>query len=279
MSKIWFITGCSRGLGRALTEQLLTSTDACVVATARNPEALKELELQYPGRILVLQLDVTKQSDIRRAVDMAINQFNRIDVLVNNAGYGLTGALEECTMEDIRSIFDTNVFGAIEIIQTVLPYMRKQHEGHILNISSTAGLVAAPGLSVYNSTKFALEGISEGLALDVANFGIKVTIIEPGPFRTDFAGQSAKISPPHPGYQNSAANSIREYISKINHTQPGDPIKAAQIMIKITEMQNPPLRLLLGNLAVERITAKFENQSKEFKQYEELARSADYDMV
>jgi short-subunit dehydrogenase len=233
---------------------------------------------KYPDRLLALKLDVTKQGDIEGAVQEALARFKKIDVLVNNAGYGLVGALEECSLEEIRTQFETNVFGLMSMTKAILPTMRKQRSGHIINLSSVAGLVAGAGSGIYNSTKFAVEGLSESLAQDVSNFGIKVTIIEPGPFRTDFAGQSIHIPAPHPDYQGSRAMTIREYMDNMNTRQPGDPIKAAKIMIQITELENPPLRLPLGNIALERIFAKFANQDAEFKKYESLSRSADYDM-
>ena len=277
MSKVWFITGCSKGFGKNLVEELLKNTDACVVATARDIKTIEHFAEQYPSRVCIVELDVTKTKDIASAVDAAIKKFHRIDALVNNAGYGLVGALEECSMQEIREIFDTNVFGLIEITKAILPYMRAQSYGHIFNISSVAGLVAGAGCAPYNGTKFAVEGISEALALDVEIFGIKVTIIEPGPFRTDFAGGSIKIPDPHPDYKNSQAFGIRSYLSQMNNNQPGDPIKAAQIIIKVSEMDKPPLRLLLGGVAVERMIIKLKESNAELQQYESLAKSADYD--
>lgn len=275
--KVWFITGCSKGFGKALVEELLKNKDNYVVATARNPESLKEIQTNYNERVLVLKLDVKNQVEIEQAVKEATRKFNRIDVLVNNAGYGFGGALEECSMEDIRDIFETNVFGLMAMTKAVLPIMRQQKSGHIINISSIAGLVAMAGSGIYNSTKFAVEGLSESLSMDVSNFGIKVTIIEPGPFRTDFAGGSIKLAIPMEEYRESQAAKIREYLSSMNNNQPGDPIKAVKIIIMVTEMENPPLRLPLGNIAIERISAKNKKQQEEFLQYEKLSRSADYD--
>jgi len=277
MSKVWLITGCSKGFGRALAEQLLATTDVLVVATARNPETLKDLEARYASRLLALPLDVTHFEEIESAVEKTLQRFGRIDVLANNAGYGLGGTLEECSLEDIRSIFETNVFGLMETTRAVLPTMRAQKSGHILNISSVAGLVSQPGAGMYNATKFAVEGFSESLALDLAVFGIKVTLIEPGPFRTDFAS-SIHMSPVHPAYAGTPAESIRAYIAAAHGHQAGDPVKAAQIMIQVSNMETPPLRLLLGNDAVERWAGKSQVQEKEFQQYEALARSADYDV-
>lgn len=278
MSKVWFITGCSKGFGRDLASELLKSTDAKVVATARNPETLKDIQNQYGDRLLALKLDVTNPHDIKTAVASALKAFSKIDVLVNNAGYGLGGALEECSMKDIREIFDTNVFGLMEVTQEILPLMRAQCSGYILNISSVAGLVGMAGAGIYNSTKFAVEGMSEALAAEVESFGIKVILIEPGPFRTDFAGGSFVMSSENPAYQESAAGLIRQYISQANNSQPGDPVKAAQVMIKLVDMENPPLRMPLGNIAMERIYTKLKDQGEEFAQYEALARSTDYEL-
>ncbi|MES2215154.1 MAG: oxidoreductase [Pseudomonadota bacterium] len=277
MSKVWFITGCSKGFGKVLVEELLQHTNACVVATARDVKTIEHFAKQYPARVCALSLDVTKTSDITSAVEVAIKQFHRIDILVNNAGYGLVGAIEECSIQDIRAVFDTNVFGLIEVTKAILPHMRAQSSGHIFNISSIAGLRAGAGYAPYSGTKFAVEGISEALALDVEGFGIKVTLIEPGPFRTDFAGDSIKIADPHPDYKNSKAFAVREYLSKMNNNQPGDPVKAVKIIIQVSEMRKPPLRLLLGSIALERMHAKLEYFTSEMREYEALTKSADYD--
>jgi NADP-dependent 3-hydroxy acid dehydrogenase YdfG len=275
MKKVWFITGCSKGFGRILTEELLENTDAHVVATARNPETLQDLKQKYQARVLVLKLDVTRSHDIQHAVTAAIKAFGRIDVLVNNAGYGMCGALEECSMPEIRAIFDTNVFGLMEVSQAVLPSMRKQKSGHILNISSIAGLQSKAGVGIYNSTKFAVEGLSEALSLEVAHFGIKVTLIEPGPFRTDFIN-SLNIIEEHGDYAQSVVSATRECFNKRNSQQAGDPVKAAKIMIQISAMDNPPLRLPLGNSAMDTINARLPRQVEEFKIHEALSRSADF---
>ena len=277
MKKTWFITGCSKGFGKFITEELLKTTDDNVVATARDPKALNYLIKEYSSRLKVLRLDVAIQVEIKKAVEESIARFKTIDVLVNNAGYGLIGALEECSMDEIRAIFETNVFGLMEVTKAILPHMRAKGSGHIINLSSSAGVMSSPGLGIYNSTKFAVEGLSEALSLDLDDFGIKVTIIEPGPFRTDFAGGSIKKPMLNADYANSKASGIREYIEKFNNTQPGDPLKAAQIMIQVANMANPPLRLALGNLSVDRIADKLNNHMKELKKYESLSRSADFE--
>lgn len=279
MSKVWFITGCSKGFGRVLTEELLQSTDDLVVATARNVATLDDLKQKYNERLLTLSLDVKNSADITTCAQQAFNKFGRIDVLVNNAGYGLGGALEECSMESIRKIFDTNVFGLMEMTKAILPTMRSQKQGHIFNISSIAGLVGMAGASIYNSTKFAVEGLSEALAAEIAHFGINVTIIEPGPFRTDFLGTTFEMAPEHPAYKDTIGAQIRNYRAQMHNTQNGDPLKAAKIIIQLASMEKPPLRMLLGNIAMERIHQKMETQKAEFTQFEALSRSADYDEV
>lgn len=227
--------------------------------------------------MLALPLDVTKSETIKNAIKETLTHFHHIDVLVNNAGYGLVGTLEECSMQDIRAIFETNVFGLMEVTKAVLPTMRAQKSGQILNISSVAGLVSIAGLGIYNATKFAVEGISGSLALELAPFNIKVTLIEPGPFRTDFASDSSlQIAPTHPAYEGTIARITRQYLMQAHGNQEGDPTRAAQIMIDVTNMETPPLRLLLGKEAYECLADESGKQEKEFKEYEALSRSADY---
>lgn len=273
MSKVWLITGCTRGFGKILVQELLDNTDARVIRTGRN---LKDLECPYPGRLLSLNLDVRHTHAIQQVVSQGLAEFGRIDVLVNNAGYGLMGALEECSPAAIRDIFETNVFGVMEMTRAVLPAMRAQKSGHIFNISSVAGLVANPGGGIYNSTKFAIEGFSEALKQDVANLGIRVTLMEPGPFRTDFAGPSIVMAPPMNAYAHTDAAAIRPYIAKANGTQPGDPLKAMRILIQLSHMENPPLRMPLGKVAYERIQGKESLQREEFERFKDLGLSADY---
>lgn len=276
MQKVWFITGCSKGFGLALTEELLTTTDAKVVATARHPESLQEKFQQFKDRALFLKLDVTKQSDIDKTVQEALQHFQRIDVLVNNAGYGLLGALEECSMEDIRSQYDTNVFGLMAMTKAVLPHMRAQASGHIFNFSSIAGLLSGPGMGLYSSTKFAVEGLSEALAAEVDRFGIKVTIIEPGPFRTDFGGESLHLASSSIEEYGDNPASMTKAIKNMHGTQVGDPHKAAKIIIQLSEMQNPPLRMLLGNPALDRLREKLDKFTAEVTKNEAITRSADF---
>ena len=272
--KVWFITGCSSGFGRCLTEELLKKHQI-VVATARNPKTLDDLLKQYPDQLLTLTLDVTKKSEIYNAVMAAMSKFGRIDVLVNNAGYGIVGALEEASESDIKRIFDTNVFGLIEVTQAILPIMRKQKSGNILNISSVAGFASLPGFGIYNSTKFAVEGLSEALYSEVLSFGIKVTIIEPGPFRTDFANRSLARTSEMSEY-DQVLSMMRQYTNNIDGKQPGDPVRAAKAMMTIVEMKNPPLRIPFGKMAVDRIMQKINSFTKDMKIHEKLIKETDF---
>ncbi len=270
---VWFITGCSSGFGKELARQLLEKGEQ-VVATARNLDSLEDLGTDE--RVLKLSLDITDASAIESAVKEAVSRFERIDVLINNAGYGLGGALEEASDEQIRDQFETNVFGTINVTKTVLPLMREQKSGYIQVISSIAGLVSTPGFAYYNGSKFALEGMFEALQQEVRPFGIKVTIVEPGPFRTEFAGTSIKLADPIPAYAETAGK-IRTYFEKTNGNQVGDPAKAAGILISLVEKEEPPLRLLLGSWAVERYKQKLEMELKHIQAWEELSRSADFE--
>src|SRR4051812_45422091 len=243
-SRTWFITGSSTGFGRLLAEEVLKSGDN-VVATARKVEQVSDLEKKYPTQALALPLDVTKQEQVDAAVARTLERFGRVDVLVNNAGYGVAGAVEEVSEAELEPMYATNVFGLLRVTRAFLPQLRKQRNGHILNLSSIGGLTAAPGWGLYQSTKFAVEGLSEALAQEVAPLGIRVTIIEPGPFRTDFLGRSGVEAAKRIEDYNSTAENARRYRSDQHGRQPGDPLKAVQAMIEVVNSPNPPLRLLL----------------------------------
>ena len=273
--RVWFITGTSTGFGRLLAEQVLHAGDY-VVATARNPAQIADLVEKYPDRAKALRLDVTDRAQATSAVNHAIAAFGRIDVLVNNAGYGLVAAQEEATDDEIRRQVETNVFGVIHVTQAVLPHLRKQRSGHIVNMSSVAGLVGTPGLGYYNLTKFALEGMSEALAQELAPFGIHVTTIEPGPFRTDFAGRSAHFhSPEMPEYANSAGKT-RATLHAAHGTQKGDPLRAVQAIQQVVNSKNPPQHLLLGAFALARFRSKLDRFQKEIAEWEIVALGADF---
>lgn len=274
-NKVWFITGASAGLGHVLAEYLAAS-GANVVATARNPEHLKDLAAKYPANVQALQLDVTSQPSVDAAVSSAIAHFGHIDVLVNNAGYGTVGAIEEHTEEEFRPMFETNVFGLIRVTQAVLPHMRVRKSGHILNLSSIGGLVASPGFGMYNGTKFAVEGISESQAQELAPLGIKLTIVEPGPFRTDFLGRSGVRVKKHIGDYDASSGKMRAYFESMNGKQAGDPVKAAAAMVAVVESPNPPLRLLLGAMTIPRLRGKLDTMQKEIAEWEPTTIGADF---
>lgn len=273
--KVWLITGCSKGLGRALAEAVLARGDR-LAATARDAASLDPLGEKGPRRVQAYALEPTDEAAVRTVVDKAVAAFGRIDVLVNNAGYGLSGAVEEVSDAEARAQVEINLFGALNLTRAVLPQMRAQGSGHILQISSAAGVVATPGLGLYNASKFALEGFSEALALEVAPLGIKVTIIEPGPFRTEWAGPSMISARQRiEAYADTAHKTIAT-INGYSGKQPGDPAKAAAVMIKVVESPNPPLRLPLGETALGRIRGKLKSMSEELTAWEKLGRDTSY---
>jgi len=233
MPKVWFVTGASTGFGRILCEELL-KTDAIVVATARKVADISDLAAD-PSRCRALVCDVTDPVQVEAAIQGALEAFGRIDVLVNNAGYGLIGAVEEVSDQEVRQMFDVNVFGVMNVLRAALPSMRAQRSGHILNISSTAGLLAFAGSATYASTKHALEGLSEGLKYELDPLGIHVTLVEPGPFRTDFAGRSIAFAAKEISDYADTAGKRRVSIRDYNGKQAGDPLKAVQAMMALTK--------------------------------------------
>lgn len=254
--QIWFITGCSSGFGRALTEAVLERGEV-VVATARNPEQMEDLVQQYGNHILALSLDVTQPSNVQAAVKEAITTFGRIDVLVNNAGYGVFGAVEEVSDLEVRQQFETNVYGALSVTRAVLPHLRRQRSGHILNISSSGGFVGFAGAGIYCASKFALEGWSEALAKEVAPLSIHVTIVEPGAFRTAFNGKFISPNQPLEDYAATSGQMV-QWLHQRDGQQSGDPKKAAAAMLQVVNHPAPPLRLVLGADTLEAIHAKLE---------------------
>lgn len=273
--RVWFITGASTGFGRLLAEQTLRAGHR-VVATARKPEQIANLGYHYSDRCLVLPLDVTNQAQVDSAVEQTIARFGRVDVVVNNAGYGVAGAIEEVSEAEFMPMFETNVFGLLRVTRAFLPQLRKQHSGHILNLSSIGGLLASPGLGYYNSTKFAVEAISESLAAELAPLGIRVTIIEPGPFRTDFLGRSSVLAEKRIADYDNTAGNMRKYFAENDGKQKGDPERAVQAMMQVVESPNPPLRLLLGASALQRLRAKMDNWQKEISAWEQVTIGADF---
>lgn len=273
--RVWFITGSSTGLGRVLAEDVLKAGNS-VVATARKVEQVAELERKYPHQALALALDVTKQEQVDAAVAKTLERFGRVDVLVNNAGYGVLGAIEEVSEAELAPMYETNVFGLLRVTRAFLPQFRKQRSGHILNLSSIGGLTAGPGWGLYQGTKFAVEGLSEALSQEVAPLGIRVTIIEPGPFRTDFLGRSGvEAAKQIPDYEATAGNA-RRYMIDQDGKQPGDPVKAAHAMMQVVDAENPPLRLLLGAGALKRVREKIERWQEELAEWEPVTVGADF---
>lgn len=278
---VWFITGCSTGFGRELAKHVLELGYRTVI-TARHPDDVKDLVNEAPtpgkiqGEVLLLKLDVTDQAQVDAAVKAAEDKFGRIDVLVNNAGIGYFAAVEESEEEQIRKMFEINVFGMSKMIHAVLPSMRKQRTGSIINISSVAGLRAFPALGYYNATKFAVEGLSEALHLEVEPLGIKVMLVEPSGFRTDWAGRSANESKVTIDDYASTAGKARHMLRAISGNQNGDPIRAAQAIVKAIESSDPPQHLLLGNDAFDGAMAKLEQLRKNFSSWEDVSRGADF---
>jgi len=275
MTKIWFITGSSRGLGRSLTEAVLASGDK-VAATARNPETLNDLVEKYPQQVYPVKLDVTQYDDVYRAVADVVAHFGRIDVLVNNAGFGITGATEAFTNEQVRSQLETNLYAPIEITRAVLPYMRKQRSGRILQISSIGGRVGNPGVSIYQAAKFGLGGFSEALAKEVAPLGIYVTCVEPGGFRTDWAGASMTYAPHVEGYETTVG--VRKELFTSGKFIPmGDPDKAARVMVELAENPAPPVHLVLGSEAIGMLKQANASRRAEMEKWTPVSISTDHD--
>jgi len=275
MGKVWFITGTSTGFGRLLAEEVLKA-GGTVLATARKPEQIADLVQQYPETARAFALDVTKPAQIESVAQDAIAAFGQIDVLVNNAGYGIAGGIEEAEESEFLPVFETNVLGLIRVTRAFLPQFRKQRSGHIINLSSIAGLVGQAGWGYYNTSKFAVEGFSESLAAEMAPLGVKVTIVEPGPFRTDFLGRSAAlIGRVIPDYAESVGKT-REYYDNMPGKQPGDPLKAVHAMMDVVDSPDPPLHLLLGALAYNRFKGKLDKLREEMSAYEKVSLGADF---
>jgi NAD(P)-dependent dehydrogenase (short-subunit alcohol dehydrogenase family) len=273
--RVWMITGASRGMGAEITAAALARGDA-VVATARKSNAITDALGSQPG-LLAVVLDVTNESAALQAVKLAIGHFGRIDVLVNNAGYGLAGAVEETSAEEVRSIFDTNVMGLLNVTRAVLPHMRSQRSGHVINMSSLGGYRVGAGFGVYGSTKFAVEGLSEALHAELSPLGIHVTVAEPGYFRTDFLDSSSAMEAKNviADYAETAGH-VRVSAKAYNHRQPGDPKRLAQALLTLVSAENPPLRLQLGTDALTRVREKHAFVERELQTWEALSQSTDF---
>ena len=277
VAKVWFLTGASRGFGLEIARKILAQGDR-VVATARRAEQILT-ELPDAGdALLAIDLDVTNADQAAQAVQSAVDAFGRIDVLVNNAGRGLLGAVEEASDTSVRAVYEVNVFGTLTMQRAVLPIMRRQRSGHIINISSVGGLLGSAGWGIYCSTKFAMEGFSEALAQEVRPLGIWVTIVEPGYFRTDFLDASSLATEENviADYEGTAG-AVRAHAVEVNHAQPGDPVKAAAAIVDIASAAEPPVHLLLGTDCVALVEAKIEDLEADIEAWRPLSTSTDHD--
>jgi NAD(P)-dependent dehydrogenase (short-subunit alcohol dehydrogenase family) len=275
-NKTWFITGTSQGIGLILVKQLLAQ-GFNVVATARNIESLKTAVGSSSDQFLPLQVNLISEESVKQAVNLAIEQFGSIEYLVNNAGYGLIGGIEESSDAEVRANFDVNVFGLLNVTRAILPHMRAEKLGHIINLSSVFGLIAGAGWGIYCATKFAVEGLSEALAQEVKPFGINVTIIEPGYVRTNFLNSSSLIASKNPIEDYTAIREgVKAHQNDIPGNQPGDPEKVAELIIKVTQNSEPPLRLLTGSDAYGFANYKIDSLKNEIEINKELTFSTDY---
>lgn len=270
-AKIWFITGSSSGFGRALVEEALRRGDS-VVATARSPEALADLAQAAPDRVLLQPLDVTQPAQIQAAVAAGIARFGRLDVVVNNAGFSILGAVEETTDASLRATLELMLFGAVAVTQAVLPHLRERRRGAIVQITSVGGITTAPGFGAYCAAKHALEGLSECLALEVKPHGIDVLIVEPGAFRTSLFGTAFRFEPPHPAYTDTVGG-MRAWVGASHGTQVGDPAKAARAIADTLALPTVPLRLPLGGDAIDGIRAKLALIAADVDRAEPVARA------
>jgi len=269
--KTWFITGVSSGIGKALIDAVIRKGDY-PIGSLRTHEQVAAFNTQYEGRAYAYKLDVCDADEVKSVACAILKKYPKLDIIVNNAGYGLMAAIEETSQAEARAQMETNFFGALAVTQAFLAHFRNQQKGHIIQISSVAGLCGAPGLGLYNASKHALEGLSEALALELAPFNIKVTLIEPGPFRTLWAGASAKTAAqPIAAYDNTPARQTIHNIQGYSGNQDGDPVKAAALIARIVDCEQPPLRLPLGEIAISRIRQKLTTVAEDINTWEEAS--------
>ena len=274
-SRVWFITGCSTGFGLLLAHEVLKRGER-VIATARDASKLDDLQTLYPDTARTFKLDVTKPDEIESVARVALTAFGHVDVLVNNAGYGVNGAIEEVSEDEFEPMFQTNLYGLIRVTKAFLPHFRERRSGNIFNFSSIGGLIGGAGWGFYSATKFAVEGLSEALAAEMKPLGVHVTIIEPGPFRTDFLGRSGKLAAKEfPEYKDTAGKA-REYLKTNAGKQPGDPQKAIEAVIAVADSPEPPVHLILGKIALTRFRGKLEQWQKEIAAWESVTVGADF---
>lgn len=275
--KVWFITGGNKGLGAAMVNEALEN-GYNVVATARNVESAEKTIGKHPN-LLILKLDITNDQQVKQAVSAAIERFGQIDVLVNNAGYGLLGYFEEMSAESIRNQFDTNVFGTMNITREILPIMRKQGNGFVVVVSSTSGIKSVNGGAVYSASKFAVEGWAEGMNIDMKPFGIRFMLLEPGAFRTDFANENASLQLPDlkvDDYEEQRDN-LNKIFADMNGNQAGNPAKLAKALIKVLNVENPPLRLLISKGAIGSVESYYKSRFAEFEKWKEVSADSDFE--
>jgi NAD(P)-dependent dehydrogenase (short-subunit alcohol dehydrogenase family) len=272
----WFITGISSGLGKALAEAVIAEGDF-VIGTFRREADAKHFNTQNEGRAYALVMDVTDETAVQSAFQYVSTKWGIVDVLVNNAGYGMAGAIEETSEQEARDLFEANFFGALRVTRTFLPLFRQQRHGHIIQVSSHGGFRGFAGFGIYNASKFALEGFSEALALELGPLNVKLTIIEPGPFRTGFAGDSFRQARMTIDDYSETAGQFRQRIKMVDGKQEGDPKKAAKAIINITHQENPPLRLPLGRIAVATILSKLESVQLDLQNGRRIAEDSVFD--
>jgi NAD(P)-dependent dehydrogenase (short-subunit alcohol dehydrogenase family) len=272
---VWFVTGCSTGFGRELAKYLLENGYR-VVVTARNADKVDDLVEINKENALAINLDVTDKAQVAHAVTKAEAHFGKIDVLVNNAGFGYFGSIEESEEREVRAMFEANFWGLAEMTRAVLPGMRERRSGTIVNISSIGGFVGFPGVGYYNATKFAVNGFSEALQKEVAPLGIKVLVVQPSGFRTDWAGRSANDAPATIADYAETAGANQAAIRGYSGIQPGDPVRAAKAIVKAVEAENPPLNLLLGRAALKNARLRLEGLQKDFDEWAETSEGADF---
>ncbi|MDW7693532.1 oxidoreductase [Flammeovirgaceae bacterium SG7u.111] len=270
--RIWLITGISSGLGKEIAEKVMLNGDF-VVGTFRQSSQVSAFNKENNGSAFAIKMDVADANEVQKAIELITEKFGRVDVLVNNAGFGIAGAVEETSEEETRKVFEANFYGALRMTQGILPLMRKQKAGHIIQISSHSGFKSFPGFGIYSASKFALEGFSEAVAIETAPLGIKVTIVEPGPFRTDFAGRSFALAAREIADYAGTAGVFRQKIKGVDGKQEGDPKKAAQAIFDLVGLENPPLRLPLGKIAVGTLQAKLDSVQKDVDGFREIAES------
>lgn len=277
--KIWFITGASRGIGFEIVKAVLDTGDK-VVATVRSSAESLSNKLGNPENLSVVLLDITNEQQAAEVANQVVQKFGRIDVLVNNAGFGLLSAVEEATADDVKKNFETNVFGLLNVTRSVLPFMRKEHSGHIINISSVGGLSGNIGWGVYGSTKFAVEGLTESLALELAPIGIHATVVAPGFFRTEFldAASLTRASNIIPDYEETVGE-MRKFATQANKKQPGDPIKLAKAIVKVAGAEKPPVHLPLGKDSLQRYRKKTVNFEKDIEAWYDVITGTDHEDV